>query len=203
MQNKQMQPELCIHSIEEILVVKRSKFFEQTTPWQGLNKINFKSFVKIIQSNGLFIPRAHAETNPAYKQIIPYLIFSVEDKFFVMERKSTASESRLASKLSLGIGGHIRKEDITNNNVFEWAKREFHEEVSYNGSFTISEVGILNDDSTEVGKVHVGLIMIIKANSDKISIKDEHKSGTLLTRKECEDLLPKMEPWSQMILKSI
>ena len=60
-----------------------------------------------------------------YKQIIPYMIFEYADNYFLMERKSTASEQRLKSKLSLGIGGHIRQEDLDGGTIFDWASENF------------------------------------------------------------------------------
>ena len=79
------------HHSEEILAVRRSKLFQQTPAWHGVNKDAFDSFVDTIETHATFIPRAHAETNPDYKQVIPYLVFKFEDKFFVMQRKNNAS----------------------------------------------------------------------------------------------------------------
>lgn len=204
MPTKQTQQTQTNHKFnEEILVVRRDILFQTTPAWQGIKQEVFDNFVNQIETHATYMPRAHAETNQLYKQIIPYLIFKFEDKFFVMQRKSTASEQRLASKFSLGIGGHIRQEDIVNNNIFDWAQREFEEEVSYQGTLKISNLGVLNDDDSDVGKVHLGMVLLVEGDSDQISIKDEHKSGTLLTLEECLALQPNMEMWSQMILKKL
>lgn len=188
---------------EEILVVRRNILFQNTPIWQGIKQEVFDVFVSNIQEHAAYIPRAHAETNESYKQIIPYMIFTFENKLFVMQRKSTASEQRLANKYSLGIGGHIRQEDITDNDIFSWAKREFEEEVSYKGSLKISKLGVLNDESTEVSKVHLGMVLLLRGDNDNIQIKDEHKSGMLLTLNECKALYPLLENWSQIVLDSL
>lgn len=185
---------------EEILVIRRNILFKNHSAWQGIKTDIFDSFVENIQQYAAYIPRSHAETNEAYKQIIPYMIFKFENKIFVMQRKSTASEQRLANKYSLGIGGHIRQEDIVDNDIFQWARREFQEEVSYSGTLKISKIGVLNDDSSAVGKVHLGMILLLEGNSDQIKIKSEHKSGILLTLAECKSLYPLFESWSQIIL---
>ena len=202
MQNPQTSQESSQHQTldENILVVARTQLFHQTPAWHGVNA-QITDYPELIMQHGCFIPRAHAETNPAYKQIIPYMIFKFQDKLFVMQRKSSASEQRLASKFSLGIGGHIRHDDIVNNNIIDWANREFEEEVTFTGSKTIQILGMLNDDTSDVGKVHIGVIMLIQADSDKISINDEHKSGVLLTLDECIALKPQMEMWSQICLE--
>lgn len=191
------------HYNEEILVVRRNILFQTIPAWQGINPQVFGLFTTNIQQHATFMPRAHAETNPNYKQIIPYMLFMFDNKLFVMQRKSTASEQRLASKYSLGIGGHVRQEDITDNDIFAWANREFEEEVNYKGSLKISKIGVLNDESSEVGKVHLGMVLLLQGDNDQITIKDEHKSGVLLTIDECVALYSQMESWSQILLQSL
>ncbi|HSW76099.1 MAG TPA: hypothetical protein VLG50_03600 [Candidatus Saccharimonadales bacterium] len=205
MQNPQIQSGniQSSHIDEDILVILRSALFQDTPAWHGINTQAFDTCMNLIQNHLSFIPRAHAETNPAYKQIIPYIIFTFDQKIFVMQRKKTASEQRLAHKYSLGIGGHVRQEDIVNGDIFTWAQREFQEEVNYSGSQEMSKVGILNDDTNDVGKVHLGMILLIKGNTDQISIKDEHKSGMLLSLDECYALASQMEAWSQICLEFI
>ncbi len=188
---------------EDILVVKRNLLFQQTQAWQGLQKEPYDTFLRIIQQHAAFIPRTHAETDPTYKQIIPYMVFVYDKKIFVMKRKSTASEQRLSNKYSLGIGGHMRQEDIKNNDILFWGQREFHEEVTYHDRFNTIPLGILNDDSSEIGKVHLGIALLLQGNSCQIAIKDEHKSGVLLTLEQCYDLYPLFEPWSQMLLPAL
>ena len=88
---------------------------------------------------------------------------------------------------------------MTNNSIFAWAEREFKEEVNYSGTFTITSLGILNDDSNEVGKVHVGFVLLITGDSADISIKSELKSGTLMTLEQCRAHHDAMETWSQIV----
>lgn len=188
---------------EDILVVPRDLLFDKVTPWFGINQDALSNITNIVAEHAAYIPRQSAEHNPEYKQIIPYIIFTHQDKFFVMQRKAQASEKRLAGKFSIGIGGHVRKEDIVNHDIMDWARREFEEEVTYDHSFTTRAIGVLNDDTNDVGKVHIGLIIIAQGSSDQISIKDEHKSGTLLTLEECQMLSGNMESWSTICLDFI
>jgi predicted NUDIX family phosphoesterase len=186
---------------EQILVVKRSILFADENAWHGVNNTNVESIVTTITNNQEYMQRSAAETNQLYKQIIPYMIFTFGDAYFVMQRKATASEQRLAGKLSLGIGGHMNEEDMNGKTIFDWAQREFEEEVSYSGNLKITTLGILNDDSNEVGKVHLGLVLLAQGDNDQIAIKDEHKSGVLLTKQECLDKIDQFEGWSQLILQ--
>lgn len=189
------------HHAEEILVVKRTTLFPHTA-WQGIKTIDFSTLLPIIARNQEFHPRFLMEADPTYKQIIPYLIFTYAGRYFLMQRHHKASEARLQSKLSLGIGGHIRKEDMTNtSNIFEWAAREFHEEVDYAGTLEIEPIGILNDDSNDVGKVHVGFVLLLHGDSPQISIRSELQSGELVSLAECVEKKDRMETWSQMVLE--
>lgn len=102
---------------EQILVVKRDLLFPDNA-WQGLKAVDFGSYINIIENHKEFTARGPVENNFAYKQIIPYLIFEYQGLYFVMQRQAKASEQRLASKYTLGIGGHLRKEDLKGSDFF-------------------------------------------------------------------------------------
>ena len=147
---------------ELILVVKRSTLFPHNNAWQGLQNVDYALYTQLIRTHQEFHPRYIMETDTTYKQIIPYLIFAHNDQYFLMQRQAKASETRLQNKFSLGIGGHINEIDITDGDIGSWARREFDEEVSYDGTYTIEPLGILNDDSNAVGQVHIGFVYITK-----------------------------------------
>lgn len=183
---------------ELILVVKRDDLFPQGA-FSGMQKVDFAHYLDVIQKKQEFMPRSHMETDPTYKQIIPYLIYSYKDRYFLMQRQSKATEQRLQSKYSLGIGGHIRQEDLTSNSIFDWARREFHEEIDFKGDFEIEPLGILNDDSDAVGQVHVGFVFLLKGNSNQIKVHSELKSGVLLSLEEIKDFYDRMENWTKIV----
>lgn len=183
---------------ERILVVRREYLFTQGA-WQGLRQDGLDSMVRIVNEKGEYYQRSAMENDPTYKQIIPYLVFTHENRYFLMQRKASASEQRLKNKMSLGIGGHLREEDLRGRSIFDWARREFHEEVQYQGKVTIEPLGILNDDSDSVGQVHLGLVLLVKGDSPAISIKSELKQGCLVTLAECSLYQSEMESWSQLV----
>lgn len=185
---------------EHILVVKRATLFPDGTAWHGLKQIALDDIMQLIQTHQEFYARPLMETDPTYKQIIPYLIFKHEDRYFLMQRSAQASEKRLQNKYSLGIGGHVRYEDLQNGaSLFDWARREFHEEIAYEGNLTISTLGIINDDTNEVGKVHIGLALLLEGDSANISIRSELQSGKLLSITECAAHYDNLESWSAYI----
>lgn len=188
---------------ENILVVKREKLFPQNA-FQGLLAANTQKFLEIINKEKEFKARPQMEEDPEYKQIIPYLLFKHEDRYFLMQRKATSTDQRLKNKYSLGIGGHMRQEDMsTGDNIFEWGKREFHEEINYEGNLKISPLGILNDDSNAVGQVHLGLVLLLEGDSSEISVRSELKSGKLVTPSECLNFYQDLETWSQIIFDAL
>ena len=197
-QTQNKAPWLTTHD-EEILVVPRSSLFQGHSPWHGLKKTSLEDFQRFIEEHKEFHPRSAMEADPMYKQIIPYLVFKHATTFFLMQRTPHGNEQRLKSKYSLGIGGHIRKEDLAKKSIIDWAQREFQEEVDYQGTYTVTTLGLLNDDSNPVGEVHLGCVFIIEGDSSSIKIKSELQSGVLLTLAECKAFYPLMEGWSQMV----
>lgn len=187
---------------EHILVVKRDILLTSGS-WHGLRQDNFDSTISLVTHHREFYARSLMEQDTSFKQIIPYLIFQYQDQFFLMQRRANASAQALQNKFSLGIGGHVRQEDMQQASIFEWARREFYEEVAYDGSLTIRPLGIINDDTNDIGKVHIGFALVLEGNSANISIKTEHKSGTLLTLKECAAFYNRMETWSQFIFDAL
>lgn len=198
----QMPKSMVTNKFDEmILVVKRTALFCDGD-WQGLKTTDFEKYQTRIIVHQEYHPRGLMEEEPAFKQIIPYLVFRHQGRIFVMQRSGNASEQRLQNRYTIGIGGHVRQEDLINaGSVFDWAQREFHEEVSYTGNITIKPLGILNDDSNPVGKVHVGLVLLLEGDSADICIKSELKSGLLQTVSQCMSQYDCLESWSQHIIK--
>jgi predicted NUDIX family phosphoesterase len=193
---KQTTPQI---TDETILVVKRDDIFENHQPFNGLQKEPLEDVMEAIQTKKHFLPRSLMEQDQTYKQIIPYLVFNYADRFFLMQRQSAASEQRLKDKFTLGIGGHMRESDMQSDSVFNWAFREFHEEVHYTGCTAFETIGVLNDDSNDVGKVHLGLVLLVQGESPNITIKSELKSGQMLTLDDMKPYYDRMETWTQMV----
>lgn len=195
----QSQPTATMTHEEMIMVVNTKDLFQGATPWAGIKSDHIQEYLDRIITCHEFQPRSLMETDPHFKQIIPYMIFAYNDQYFLMQRRANASETRLKNKMSLGIGGHLRFEDIEGANFGAWARREFCEEIDYDGSYSISFLGLLNDDSNPVGQVHIGLVMLLNGDSDSIKIKSELKSGKLASLNECFMDYQNLESWSQIL----
>ena len=183
----------------------RSKIFAHGT-WHGIRSESCAKYLKLILANHKFLPRGKVENDPSWQQIIPYLILEVGGKIFLMKRKGDHTESRLSSMYSIGVGGHINKRDIkglgrlsSTAQVFVLAKREFEEEVDYKGAYQTKFLGLLNDDSNEVGMVHFGLIVHLSGGTKDAKVKDEHKSGEFVSFSDLAKYKSKMETWSRIV----
>jgi len=195
--------------IENVLVIRRS-LFDELGSFQGLNFAPEK-YLKAILSRGsnFFIPRSEAESNPVYKQIIPYALIVFQNTVLHYVRGKKAGEQRLIAKGSIGIGGHMNETDESLFAMDEHAyragvEREVNEEIKMNTPFEDQIVGLLNDDSTEVGRVHLGIVHIFKLKEPKVQKREAMITGlTFLTKEELMSRRASLESWSQICVDSL
>lgn len=196
-------------SVENVLVIKRS-LFDEFGSFQGLN-FEPEKYLKSILSRGnnFFIPRPEAESNPAYKQIIPYALIVFQNTVLHYVRGKKAGEQRLIAKGSIGIGGHMNEADESLFAMDEQAyragvEREVNEEIKIDTLFEDRIVALLNDDSTEVGRVHLGVVHIFKLKEPKVQKREAMVTGlTFLTKDELMSRRASLETWSQICLESL
>lgn len=162
---------------EQILVVKSEILFKNGV-WLGFKKDNLDYYLDLINKNYEFKRRGDVEEDNSFQQIIPYILFNYQNKYFLYKYLPKAGEQRLVDTYQLGIGGHINEVDVTfGENVLEVGMmREWREEVEYKGNLLGKKlIGIINDDSKPVEKVHLGLVYLFEGDSWEISIKEIDK----------------------------
>lgn len=156
-------------------------------------------------------PRSEMETDPSFKQLIPYVIFRHTDdaggvSLFAYTRGSGQGESRLHAKRSIGVGGHISSTDAEAdiNPYDEGMRRELAEEVAIDTPYRDACVGLINDDESEVGRVHLGIVHVLSVDRPAISPreKDIAEAGFCRVEELLEDL-DRFETWSQICLKAL
>jgi predicted NUDIX family phosphoesterase len=194
---------------ENVLVFPRS-LFEQLGIFQGFSPdVNHYLPAILEKKNNSFMARAQAETNPAFKQIIPYVVITDGQSILHYVRGKKAGEQRLVSKGSVGIGGHINDEDHTlfafGMQAFQDAvKREVCEELSVQGEFNAVPVGLINDDSTEVGRVHLGVVHVLFCQPGQVKKKEQVITQVeFLPIAELKNKRDQMETWSQLCLDNL
>jgi len=196
---------------EQVLVIERS-VYEQAGAFHGLT-FEVEHYKNAIFASGVprFIPRSQAEKDPSFKQIIPYVIMTCDNKILSYVRGKRAGETRLVAKRSIGIGGHINPTDdmpLFNNNFYETylaaVQREVAEEVTIESPYRDRLVALLNDDSNEVGQVHLGVVHLWQLDSPQVSRREQMITQMeFLPRQQLKTLREQMETWSQLCFDAL
>ena len=184
----------CLRMNEEVMVVETALLRPFFTAQLVRNHTN--AILDVIAANHTFIARAKAEVSPEWKQIIPYVVIRHQNDYFVLQRTAKQTEARLHHKMSLGIGGHINP----GHDVIAGLRKELDEEVAVDAKYGLEFVGILNDDSTDVGRVHLGAVYVLDASAPKVTIRETDKmTGRWMPRDELKGVRDAMESWSQIV----
>ncbi len=195
---------------EEILVIPRA-LFDQLGSFQGIQTDVARYLEAILDPmNNFFMDRAEAEDDPTHKQIIPYALFRHEDRYLHYVRGKSGGESRLHAQGSVGIGGHInpvdeRTDPLGRDTYLAGVEREIREELQIVGGHTNQMVALLNDDSNEVGKVHLGVVHIFELETDQVSSGEDSLAelGFKTIAELKGDLHGGLETWSRFCVDEL
>jgi predicted NUDIX family phosphoesterase len=188
--------------VEEILVVSRERLMQG--PIQGF-ALGPSDILGRIGRHATFRRRDQVEDDPSFKQIIPYLIVRHADRLFLFQRSTAGSEARLRGLFSIGVGGHINRSDVVGASdlVAAGLRRELDEELVIPGGWRARLVGVLNDDSNAVGRVHFGLVHVVDVDSPDVAVREsETLTGRMASRKDVLAVRDRMETWSHLILEA-
>jgi predicted NUDIX family phosphoesterase len=193
--------------LEEYVLVFPTQLLEHTGMFQGVS-FELDKYFDIIHNpkNHSFLKRKDAETNPAYKQLIPYALLHCGSDVFVYRRGKLLDEKRLLGNYSLGIGGHISVTDpgLFSTTYEDGLKREINEEVIIESRYTQRAVALLNDDSNEVGKVHFGVIHVLTLEKPLVRPREKSINETkFLNVSELEKDIDGFENWSKICIEHI
>jgi predicted NUDIX family phosphoesterase len=195
---------------EQVLVIER-KVFEEVGAFNGL-ATDVERYIDKLFAQGVprFIPRPQAETDPSFKQLIPYVIMTCQGKYLSYVRGKKAGEKRLVAKRSLGIGGHINPVDWTLFTAdpykiyLEAVQREVAEEVSVETKYQDKVIALLNDDSNDVGQVHLGIVHLWTLDEPKVNRKEQMITQMgFMALPELQQVKDSMETWSQICLDGL
>lgn len=224
--------------MEFVYVVERARLFDLSFPHGFVAAAGSAEAQKAagerigrMRAHGFFVERRVAEQNSAWKQVIPYVVVKRGDALLLLERKKKQGEARLHGKLSIGVGGHINPidgpaadlgsagggkagagggaRDVLHRDVLlEGLKRELEEELDVQGRLDVKAAGFLNDDSTDVGAVHYGLVAVADARDAQVAIREtEMMEGRFVPRAELQELhrtaRERFETWSSLLLDQL
>jgi predicted NUDIX family phosphoesterase len=192
---------------ERVLCFER-KLLEDLGVFQGLS-LDVEKYLPIVTAskNILYRNRSEAELDRRYKQLIPYVLVICNGKILRYRRGKGGGEKRLHGLFSVGVGGHISEED---NGLFaesvgyhDSMRRELMEEVAIEGAKDIA-VALINDDSSDVGYVHFGVVHVLEVSNEDVA---GNRSGILAPEfvpiADAIKDLSEYESWSRFCLEQL
>lgn len=198
---------------ERVLVVP-TELFHRLGYFQGFSGEVDRYLAELLSpEHTSYRPREEVEVDPGFKQLIPYVIFRHTDgrgrqTVFQYTRGTGQGEGRLHHKHSVGIGGHISTIDVdsegSENPYREGMRRELEEEVAIDTPYTARCVGMINDDQTEVGSVHLGVVYVFDVERPAVRPRETEiiQSGF----RPVEEILADMtgfETWSEICMRAL
>jgi predicted NUDIX family phosphoesterase len=191
-----------VEIVERVLVLPRDRV-PGGCDFTGIRPAGMAALAQLreaVAAHARFLDRPIAEANPAFKQLIPYVVVQSGDQVFLMERSDGGGDPRLHRKASIGVGGHLNPVDGEADPLAAGLRREWGEELIAAWEPRFELIGLLNDDSNPVGSVHLGVVFGVHAGGRALDVREREKlSGrwadpaTLLAAAE------RLETWSRLV----
>lgn len=186
------------HATELVYVVPRKIVIPGPDDgWLGIRTAAAGSVLATIATAGRFASRPVMESDPAFKQVIPYLVLRDGAQWFLMQRTRGGADSRLHDRWSIGVGGHLNPGDA---DIAGGLAREWREELVADFAPDYRFVGLLNDDTTDVGRVHLGVVFVAEADGRPVTVRETDKlRGGFATSDEVRAVRDGLETWSRIV----
>ena len=193
---------------ERVLVVPGSEF-DRLGRFQGFSPDAARYLTELLTpAHATFRPRSAVEDDPSLKQIIPYVVFRAGGSVFCYTRGGGGGEARLRRRRSLGVGGHVAEADADGRgtlDAYELAlRRELAEEVQVSSPGVLRLVGLINDDATPVGQVHLGVVHIYELERPEVAPREDDLIETgFIPVDRLRDDWDAFETWSQICIRHL
>lgn len=193
-------------TVEQVLVIP-TRILHEAGLFQGLSREVDHYLPRVLSPDHLsFLPRPEAEEDPTYKQIIPYLVLRWRDQLFHYTRGKGGGEKRLAALRSVGVGGHINPVDHQPGTDLYRAGmlRELAEEVYLESTYREWCLGLINDDSLPVGRVHLGVVHVLELEEPRVRRREENlETSGFAPLDELRGAGDSFETWSRFVLDAL
>ena len=185
---------------ELVLVIPRASIMADPG-WLGIRTDGIGHFETLVAREGRFQPRSEMEIDRAWKQVIPYLVLRDGPRYFLMRRTQAGGDARLHDRWSIGVGGHLNPGD---NDLDGGLRREWREELRADFEPAFELIGLLNDDTTDVGGVHLGAVYVAESNGLPVAIRETDKlSGRFVNPGEVAAVVDRLETWSALVFEHL
>jgi predicted NUDIX family phosphoesterase len=192
--------------VERVLVLPRDHV-PGGCDFTGVRPANQRTMAELktaVQAHGRFMDRPLAEEDPAFKQLIPYVVVRDGDLVYLMERTDAGGDARLHGKASIGVGGHLNPVDEGEDPLTDGLRREWSEELLADWEPEFRLMGLLNDDSNPVGSVHLGVVFEVEAAGRPVEVRERDKlTGRFATEDEVRAAWERMETWSRLVASQL
>jgi predicted NUDIX family phosphoesterase len=193
---------------EDVLVVPTAAVLEKLgdgSTWHGILPAGETALADLIRERGEFRLRSAMEEDPGWKQVIPYPVLRDGARWFLMRRTRAGGDARLHDRYSIGVGGHVNPADGgLDGDLSNALRREWTEELDVDFVPTFRFIGLLNDDTTPVGAVHLGLVYEGDAGGQPVAIREIDKlSGRFAETSEVAAVAESLETWSRLAFEFI
>ncbi len=169
--------------------------------WHGIRTTALAESIEAIARAGRYEPRALMEHDPSFKQVIPYLVLRDGERYFLMRRTRGGADARLHDRWSIGVGGHLNPGD---GGVDGGLVREWREELDADFVPDFTLVGLLNDDTTDVGSVHLGAVYLADAGGRSVAVRETDKlTGAFAEPSEVVRVADDLETWSRLVFEHL
>jgi predicted NUDIX family phosphoesterase len=188
---------------EDVLVVPTAAALDELgggSAWHGILPTGETALADLIRRLGAFRPRSSMEEDPSWKQVIPYPILRDGKRWFLMRRTRAGGDARLHDRYSIGVGGHVNPADGgLDGDLSNALRREWTEELDVDFVPAFRFIGLLNDDTTPVGAVHLGLVFEGDAAGRPVTIRETDKlTGRFAETHEVAAVAESLETWSRL-----
>jgi predicted NUDIX family phosphoesterase len=185
---------------EQVLVVSRD-LVPDRGDWLGLRTAGLGPFLEVVAAHGRYAPRELMERDPGQKQIIPYLVLRDADAYFLMRRTRAGGDARLHDRWSIGVGGHLNPGD---DGLLGGLRREWREELTADFEPDFEPFALLNDDTTDVGSVHLGIVFLADAAGRHVAVRETEKlTGAFAPPADVAAVADDLETWSRIVFEAI
>jgi predicted NUDIX family phosphoesterase len=188
-------------SFDELVYVVPRAAVISGAGWYGVRTVALAESIEAISRAGRYEPRARMEHDPSFKQVIPYLVLRDGERYFLMRRTRGGADARLHDRWSIGVGGHLNPGD---GGVAGGLVREWREELDADFVPQFTLVGLLNDDTTDVGSVHLGAVYLADAGGRPVAVRETDKlTGAFAEPAEVVRVADDLETWSRLVFEHL
>lgn len=196
-------------SEEEVLVIPEARLLEMGA-FSGFKPFCQQSFQSLMAPQFMqFRPRSTVEEDPSFKQLIPYVVLQCsldgQPHVFQYTRGKGQGEKRLHALRSVGVGGHISREDAAGQDLYRSGMlRELTEEMIIDCPYQEELVGFIYDDSNAVGRVHLGVVHRLTLDQPAARARESELTDSgFVSVQSLKTQWERLETWSQLCLANL